>query len=661
MQKRILVALAGLMVLAALVVLFIAPASAQDQPLPNARQAPLAQATAVPTTAPTVKPTPPVAVLKIVPVIAAASDPNVVTGTLKYVTDTTVGPATMTLYLGATGLPNVSIGFPVHVSASVADPKNPAKKFAWTLAGPVGTKATVKDPAAADTEFTPDVAGIYKVDVVASNDGGSGPMASVQINAGTYIGVTAGNCKQCHTTEASEWAKTAHATKFQREINGGTDPASSHYSESCARCHTVGYVPGVDNGGFAAVQAKLGYKFPEQKQIQAGKSWDSVPPELQNVANIQCENCHGPAKEHVTNGAPVMAASVASGSCNVCHGGREYLSLQNSAHTEETAAAWNEPTGPSRQACVRCHSAEGYVSFTKDPKNQASWNNTKEALGCSTCHDPHSDKNPKQLRVVGKPLEVPFDNPKDVGLSATCETCHNSRTKAADAVKGSYPHYSSAAEFLNNTGGVTYGQTIADSPHGQIVGASPVPDPSDKTGKTMLYGGATPGPCVTCHMAPTLADTKDPNVNKVGAHSFNLVSPDGKTDLTAACTSCHGQQKTFNFTAKADYDGNGKVEGVQDEVKGLLNVVWKALEAKGFKKVDTGYPYATVPQDADDKAKNAWYNFRTVYGVMWGTETGNGNEGKAQAIHNFKRSVELLQLSYKDLTGSDIPNATVLK
>jgi hypothetical protein len=87
-------------------------------------------------------------------------------------------------------------------------------------------------------------------------------------------------------------------------------------------------------------------------------------------------------------------------------------------------------------------------------------------------------------------------------------------------------------------------------------------------------------------------------------------------------------------------------------MKGLLGVLWKQLEAKGFKKVETGNPYATIPADADQKAKNAWFNFRYVYGVMWGPETGNGNEGAAAAMHNFKRSVALLQLSIKDLTGA---------
>jgi len=645
MRKKILVMLAGLAWLIALAV------------VPQLLATPIASAQQ-PAATPTPKPVPPVAVLQVLPVAASAADPNVITYTVN---------VTGTLYQGANGLTNVSVGVPVHLGASVADAKNPTKKFAWTLTAPTASKATLKDPAAtAVTEFTPDVAGWYKVDLVASNDGGNGPMASVQIHADKYIGVTAGGCEKCHPSKVAEWLKTGHGTKLQREIDGSADPKNSHYSESCVRCHSVGYNPGVSNGGFTEVQAKLGYKFPSTAQIQTGKgNWDAMPKELQNVSNIQCENCHGPATDHVKNGAPVMAKSLDEGVCNVCHNGggshTRGAELKNSKHSDKTATAWNYPTGPARQDCVRCHSGAGYITFVANPTEKASWNNTPQTPACATCHDPHSDANPKQLRVVGKPSLVPFDNPKDVALSATCENCHNGREVPANAVKGQYPHYSSAAEFLNNTGGVTYGQTIQDSPHALMVGAGPVPNPKDQTGATKLFGGATPGPCVYCHMYPSITDAKDPNYLKVGAHSFNSVSPDGKFDYTAPCKSCHGDQKDFNFKAKADYDGNGKVEGVQDEVKGLLNVLWKALEDKGWKKQDSGYPYATAPQNADDKQKQAWYNFRVVYGVMWGAETGKGNEGAAQAVHNFKRAVSLLQLSYKDLTGQDVPGATILK
>ena len=137
-------------------------------------------------------------------------------------------------------------------------------------------------------------------------------------------------------------------------------------------------------------------------------------------------------------------------------------------------------------------------------------------------------------------------------------------------------------------------------------------------------------------------------------------APTANSTTPAACKTCHSTIKDdFNLPAKADYDGNGKTEGVQNEVKGLLDILFKALTDNGVKKAASN-PYFTLPDNASDKIKNAVYNFRTVYGVMWSGDTP-GNEGKAQAIHNFKRSVTLLQLSYKDLTGKDVPGATLMK
>ena len=46
--------------------------------------------------------------------------------------------------------------------------------------------------------------------------------------------------------------------------------------------------------------------------------------------------------------------------------------------------------------------------------------------------------------------------------------------------------------------------------------------------------------------------------------------------------------------------------------------------------------------------KNAVYNYPFVRGP-------EGADGKASAIHNFKRSIALNQMSYKDLTGKTLP------
>ncbi len=633
--------------------------------------------TTAPAPTPVTKPAPPAAVLEIVALPANPQIPGAITATMTYITDTVVGEKKATVAMGLTGLNNVPINVPVRVAVKPEDPKNPGKPK-WTLTAPNGSKAALKDAAAEKTEFTPDIVGWYKVDVALTNDGGTGESASVQIFAGTFVGVTAGQCETCHPTKTAEWAKTGHANNLKEEI----DLKPAHYSETCNRCHTTGWwLPPANNGGFNDVKAAANYQFPTFKQIEAGGNWDKMPAEVKNMAVVGCETCHGPAKEHVAAGAKVMASSMDDGVCNVCHNSSSRhmkgTDLANSKHSNAEAAAWTEPTGPARQACVRCHSGKGYVSFLAEPTNQAAWNNEAQTVGCSTCHDPHSEANAFQLRIVGKPVALPFEVKKDVGLSATCYECHNTRSSGDDFYAGkttSTPHYSAAAELLSETGGVTYGQTVANSPHGAMVGAAPIPNPAAATNPTaakFLFTpagdekGNVPGPCVTCHMWPTITDAKDPNYHKVGGHSFNTVSPDGKFDYTAACKQCHGDIKSFNLPAKADYDGNGKVEGVQDEVKGLLDVLWKALEAQGVKKSPAGYPYATLPRGADGKVdpkiNNAWYNFRTVYGVMWGSDTGDGNQGAAAAVHNFKRSVMLLQLSYKDLTGQDVPGATLMK
>ncbi|HEX9074777.1 MAG TPA: multiheme c-type cytochrome [Anaerolineae bacterium] len=638
-------------------------------------------------------PQPPVAVLQIVAVPGNAADPNAITATLKYVTDTAVGPASSVVALYTSGLGNVPINVPVVLQVSPKDPKNTGTAT-WTLTKPADSKSTITGTLVA--KFTPDVVGAYMVSVTLKNANGTSAPDFAFLNAGTYIGVNTGNCKQCHAKFADEWAKTPHATLVSRELDNkvdgplGVQPNAqgyiTHYSETCVRCHSTGYYPAPFNGsgGYWDAKAKANYTFPTWKQIdevftkKAPSNWDAAPAEIKNIGNIGCEVCHGPASEHVKNGAKVMEATFDPGVCNQCHGAAANHSkgwqLANSAHLDEASPAW-EVAGPEEQACVRCHTASGFASFLVNPKNQAAWNNEANALGCAGCHDPHSDATPFQLRTVGKPVEVPFANAKDAGLSGICETCHNGRRSGEDFAAGkttSYPHYSNAAEMMNDLGGITYGQTVPNSPHGAMVGNAPLPNPAydavkNNTVAKYLFSspgdskGNVPGPCVTCHMTAIISDAKDPNVYKVGGHSFNTVSPDGTFDYGASCKSCHGDVKDFNLKAKADYDGNGKVEGVQDEVKGLLNALWKGLEAKGFKKLDTGNPYAQIPADADQKAKSAWFNFRYVYGVMWGPDTGNGNEGKAAAIHNFKRSVALLQLSIKDLTGSLPAGATEMK
>ena len=186
-------------------------------------------------------PLPPVAVLAIVPVAANANDPNVIKATLT--TLPTPGP----IYMGATGLTNVSVGVPVALSGSAADPKAPASGYTWTLTVPSTSKATLAKADSAATTFTPDVPGIYKVDLVVKNGAGVSPMASVQIHAGTYVGAEKGGCASCPICGRWEWPSAAQrrsscSTVIARPTRSvfGTLPNSASYAVGCALSHSRG-------------------------------------------------------------------------------------------------------------------------------------------------------------------------------------------------------------------------------------------------------------------------------------------------------------------------------------------------------------------------------------------------------------------------------------
>jgi hypothetical protein len=252
--------------------------------------------------------------------------------------------------------------------------------------------------------------------------------------------------------------------------------------------------------------------------------------------------------------------------------------------------------------------------------------------------------------------------------------CHNNRTdpKKVESDTPSYPHYSSAAEMIAGIGGYDFGVKLQNSFHDNLGKAVINDERSNQLGYSFnwFWGGEAPGACVLCHMTRTPGgawDTKDslavPGHQKIGGHTFSMVTEaDGKAvQHLEPCKQCHPGMTDFNIKSSADYDGNGKVEGVQTEVKGLLALLKTAIQdkAKAEKidlKIQDNFPYFAFPQGAKPSVelKGAIYNLRYVTGVMW---TG---EGKGAAIHNFSRSVGLLQVSIAKLNGKDVPKATLL-
>jgi hypothetical protein len=108
---------------------------------------------------------------------------------------------------------------------------------------------------------------------------------SVKPQAGdTYLGVA--RCAECHQPYQESWKRTRHAGAFDSLITAGksNDP-------ECIACHSVGFG---EKGGFFSIE---------------------TTPEL---ANVQCEECHGLDREHVEDFSLPMRR-VTEKICLKCH------------------------------------------------------------------------------------------------------------------------------------------------------------------------------------------------------------------------------------------------------------------------------------------------------------------------------------------------------
>jgi len=490
---------------------------------------------------------------------------------------------------------------------------------------PLGTNIPVYEPSdrsvvqvAGRALLRPDVAGAYVVTAVIATTAGTATIAQT-VGAGDYVGIS--SCTGCHSGGLAadmvpSWSKTEHASMFTNGINGVD---GSEYSISCVSCHTVGYDPNTtaQNGGWDKVAAQLGWTFPT---TLVSTNWASVPPALQNVSNIQCENCHGAGSEHANNGGAAYAITVpaGSGACNQCHDAPTHhirgTEWYNSAHAVTT----RDPAGNA--TCVGCHTENGFIGRIE---GATTVDTTYGAINCQTCHEPHGQTQPSTalhlLRTVAPVTLSDGTKVSNAGMGTLCMECHHSRQNAtvyAATTPGSTyfgPHEGPQADLLEGVNGFTYGQTIPSSAHPFVVQDT----------------------CVGCHMQA--APTGDPNIYEVGDHTFNIsYTPPGSStpdQLVAVCQTCHGPQiTTFNFPL-LDYDGDGTIEGVQTEVQHLLDDLSTLLPPSGQAKTSLSIDSTwTQPQ------LEAAYNWLMV-----------NNDG-SHGIHNMAYTVGLLQASIENLT-----------
>jgi hypothetical protein len=285
--------------------------------------------------------------------------------------------------------------------------------------------------------------------------------------------------------------------------------------------------------------------------------------------------------------------------------------------------------------CQKCHTNEGFIEYAKtgkvDPK--AFIPNPSE-IGCFTCHDPHvtGDFSLRKADVVKLANGATFDKAE----SNLCANCHQARRSSKKEVterkiSSSHwgPHHGPQADMLLGTNGYEFpGKQYSKSVHSLLPNAN----------------------CVSCHMAqPTGRYRLSP---VVGGHSFSVEGEVHEAPKlnAAGClgSGCHKKMKqvkgslSFKRKATADYDGNGTIDNIQEEVQGLyerlindegtglLQTMKDPLynPKGGFIKTKVTYPVEVVA---------ALYNYKFV------------QEDRSRGIHNTRYAVQLLMDSIKAL------------
>lgn len=434
-------------------------------------------------------------------------------------------------------------------------------------------------------------------------------------------------CLLCHADKTNDFSHTAHATAFQRKINGANGSA---FNTSSLFSHTLGYDTNAlaGNQGFDDVARQVGWIFPSASilanPVLAATNWSAMSPFLQGKANIQCENCHGPADEHLRSlgeNLDAVGASLSAGNCGQCH---------DNLSQDKSNSQWNQSlhaTGEvfrSSTSCRPCHSTVGFLGANDDAYDATATNllrgSYNEGITCAACHDPHSLGTVSQVRAFPSvTLANGVVNTKG-RMGLTCMQCHHDRRNAEAQVLANTttaPHHSPQADMLIGTNAIEYGLVMPRTRHLDV-----------------LFDA-----CVDCHMQST--PTSGPAMNRAGEHTWKMrwTDPTGATNVyqTALCQDCHGAVTNFDF-GSFDWNQNGKVEGIQTEIRGLLTNIAARLP---------GYPANTNAAGALTNISSSWtlaqrkaaYNYMFVW------------EDRSWGVHNVKYAASLLQASLNDLNG----------
>jgi decaheme cytochrome c component MtrC/MtrF-like protein/doubled CXXCH motif protein len=302
-------------------------------------------------------------------------------------------------------------------------------------------------------------------------------------------------------------------------------------------------------------------------------------------------------------------------------------------HAATPLASETGRTGGGRP-CAECHTTEGFLRTrveggTLDDATAASLVETSigrhQGITCQACHGnaPASTAPAESTRNLRFPV-------RDV-----CVQCHTvSDEFEAFANAGGVVRHPQFQMLSGTGGGEVSGQVYDDSYH--TIFTDPFQDQ-----------------CATCHVADV-----DGNHAPFRERTDHKFEPKYQT-----CVPCHSEKTGTRVDAstgidpmaRADYDGNGKIDSVQSETLGLVDVLrFAVLDHDPRLELDADFHFAFMGSTAAVNRTNGFddVTLRAIYDVYF------VENDKSKGMHNTAYAVELLQRSYRELTGMDVPGAS---